>query len=123
MLKLKINLNYKQPEPKNEQERKEFLSPRELTSSYINYAANKKFPDGLKGVNLRAFARIQNKLDSALLDKEDFIELETAEVDFLKEILKGDDVQFPPAVSKYVVILLDEFDDTLAKEKAKTKGK
>ena len=117
MLKLKIDLNYKQPEPKNEKEKAEFVSSSELTSSYINYAANKKYPNGLKGVNLRAFARIQNKLDTAILDKIDYIELESAEVDFLKEILKGEDVEFPANVSKFVVVLLDEFDNTLAKEK------
>lgn len=123
MLKLKITLNYKQPEPKTEQDKATFQTPRELTSGYINYAVNKKYPGGLKGISLRTFGRIQSKLDEAVLDKKDSIELETSEVDFIKETLLNDEIEFPSAISRYVLILIDEFEDAIAKEKAKNKEK
>lgn len=107
-MELKINLNYKRGEPKTDEEKKVRISDSALTMDYINFATKKKFPDGITtNLQLRIFARIQNKIDDAILDKKDFVSLEKAEVTFLKEVFK-DDITFPSELAKYVVVLLDE---------------
>ena len=111
MIKLKLNIPYNRPIPKSDSEN--ILSDSELTVNYLNFAVEKKYPNGLKGIVLRTFARIQNKMDTAILDQQDYIELDATEFDLLKESIKNDELEFPAGTSKYVVLLIDEFDEIL----------
>lgn len=112
MVKIKININYKRKAP-TEAEKKDWLSDSELSNDYINYAVRAKYPSGLKGISIRIFARIQNKIDDAIIEKKDFIELEKAEMDFMKEVFKSEELSYPVQIVKHVVLLLDEVSKAL----------
>ncbi len=104
MSKLIINLDYKR-----KAEAIKDMPNSALTADYIGYASNAKYPNGLDGKVRRIYGRIQCKLDDALDKKADSIELEAAEVDFLKSIFK-EDTKFPTNLSQYVVVLEDAID-------------
>lgn len=103
---MRVKLDYKQPpqvagQPKNP-------SSQQLTLMYIQYAVKAKFPT-LKGQLMRIWGRIQRKLDEAVNENLDTIELEAAEIDFLRKCI-NDETQFPSEVSKFVVVLQDEIE-------------
>ena len=70
-------------------------------------AVSQKYKDGLEGQKRRIFGRIQRKIDDAIDNKKDEIELEQAEKDFLRGVFK-DEVKLPPLASKYIMVLEDE---------------
>lgn len=119
MSKLKINIDYKRKDPVTEEEKKAFLPDAELTLSYIQYGARKKYPDGIKGTELKVFSRIQNKVEDAIDEKNSSVEFEKAEVDFLKSIFYKDDIAYPTDIAKYIVRLLDEMDKLFLEAKKK----
>ena len=98
-----INIDYKQPISKQGELR---LSNSEITQNYIQYAVLQTYKDGLEGQLRRILGRIQRKLDEAIENKKDEIELEQAEIDFIKKSFK--DIKTPVELSKYFVLLEDE---------------
>ena len=118
----KINIDYKRKEPTSEEEKAVYLSNSDLTKDYIVFAARQKYPKGADNLKLRNFARIQRKIDDAIFDKKNSINIENAEIEFLKDIFK--DNTFPTEIAKYIVILMDEIenlktDEDIAKEAKK----
>lgn len=123
MIKFQINLDYRVPKPKTDAEKEAFKSNSELTENYLAYAARKKYPDGMpSGVKLRSFARVQRKIDDAIEEGKDYISLENAEFDVIKEIFK-DELAFPADIARFIVVLLDEIDSMTAAEKVSSEKK
>lgn len=85
-----------------------WLSDREMTVDYITFATNQAFPEGLDGQKRRVFGRIDRKLQNALKEQLDEIELEEAEKDFLKEVFLRKDPKFRADLARFVIILEDE---------------
>jgi hypothetical protein len=107
MTTLKIDLDYgRKPEAIAE------VNNAELTADYIQFAVNKKH-EHLTGSQTRMFARIQRKLDAAIAESKDSVELEISEAEFIRDAFK--DAKVPPALAKYFVVLMDEVDN-LGKE-------
>lgn len=100
---MKVNIDYQRPVTQGD------LPNSELTLDYINHAATQAYPNGLEGQVRRIYGRIQRKIDEAISAKEDEVDLETAEKDFLKKIFK--EAKFPASLSKYVLLLEDEIDN------------
>lgn len=96
---MRINLEYNQPKETT-------LSNAELTFDYITHAINKRHEKGLNSSQRRLWGRIQRKFDDAIEQKFDEVELEEAEIDFIKEAFR--DVVFPASLAKFVVVLEDE---------------
>lgn len=117
MTKFKINLDYKRKDPKPGEE-KDYLSNSELTQNYIEFAARSKYEKGLEGQLRRCFGRIQRKLDDAVDNKHDEVELEDAEIDFIVGIFDNK-VLMPTALAKYLSVLEDEVDRVNAERKKK----
>ena len=117
-MKFKINIEYNILE-RDRAKGEEPLSNSEITLNYINLAVSLKYKDGLEGQKRRLFGRIQRKLDDAVDNKKDEIELEEAEKDFLKGLFK-DDIKMPSLASKYISLLEDEVDN-LSKDEEKKK--
>lgn len=116
MITLNINLKYNRSS--KEMEKDSALTDSQLTQDYINFAANAKYKNGLDdATKRRIYARIQRKLDDAIEAGEGTITLEKAESDFLKDCMK--EPPFPAALSKYVVVLEDEFERMISESKDK----
>ncbi len=109
MSKLTIDIKYGMDIRSNPDE----FSNQEITFNYIQIAVADKYKQGLEGQKRRIFSRIQNKFDAAIENKEESIELESAEEDFIKDAFR--DAKFPPLLARYVVMLEDEV-DKLGKE-------
>lgn len=75
----------------------------ELTQDYIAYAVSTAHKEGLEGQQRRIWGRIQRKFDTAIITKAYDVELEQAELDFIRSSFK--EAKFTPALAKYVVIL------------------
>lgn len=98
-----INLDYK----RSAEDIKK-ISNSNITLDYLTYAVSQTFSNGLDGQKRRTWGRIQRKLDEAIDNNSETIELEEAEVYFLKTIFK--DITFIPHLAKFVVILEDELE-------------
>lgn len=108
MKKFNIDLDYKRPEPKTEEDKKNFKTNPELTQDYIAYAVNLSYKDGLEGQLRRVYGRIQRKLDTALDENKPEVELEESELDFLDKAISNS--KFPVNIAKYVLVLEAELD-------------
>lgn len=97
---MKLNLEYKLPKGTD-------LSNEQLTVNYIETAISSANPQGLELQNRKIFSRIQRKLDEALESKKE-VEFEKAELDLLVDSFRV--AKFPPAASKYVVLLEQEIE-------------
>lgn len=102
-MKFNLNLDYGR-KPKEVEE----LANRNLTEDYISFGVRQIYKDGLDNQFRRTWGRIQRKLDAALEAKKNFIELEHAELDFIKRGIK--DAKYPPDLSKYIIVLEDAMD-------------
>lgn len=102
---MNIDLNY----PIKEVEGKTRLSNSELTLDYIGYAVSKKYPSGISGQLMRIWGRIQNKFDVAIENKVVVIDLEDAEIEFIKKIM-SEEVGFPSHLAKCILVLDAEID-------------
>lgn len=103
MIKLKVNLDFKRTEDQIKKS-----TNQEIVADYITYAVKSAYKEGLDNQWRRTWARIQRKLDDAVEKKQDKVEFENGEMDFIKRSFK--DVKFPIDLAKYVVILEDELD-------------
>jgi hypothetical protein len=108
--KLRIDLPYNRPAPKNGEDR---VSDVELTDDYIGYAVNNVHKDGLEGQMRRIYGRIQRKIEEAIKSGAGEIELEQAEKDFLRKAFK--DCKVPSGISKFFVVLEDEIERATAR--------
>jgi len=102
MKTLNLNIDYQRP-----QESIDKISNSALTCDYLDNVIVTKYPE-LQGQKLRAFARIQRKLDAALEGKLETIDFEDGDFDLIKEAFK--DLRFNARLAKYVVYLMDEID-------------
>lgn len=109
MTKLQLEIDYGRPKEMVEQ-----TNNLALTQNYIEFAVNQKFPQ-LKGQLLRVYSRIQRKLEAAVEAKQPDLELEAAEVDFIKDAFK--DVAFSSGLAKFAVRLIDVIDNLGKEEK------
>lgn len=98
---MKINLDYKRSE-----EAIKAITNSGLTLNYIEYAVESAHKNGLSGSQRRIYGRIQRKIDRAIEDEQDSVELEQAEKDFLRDAFRSSN--FPANAAKYVVILEEE---------------
>lgn len=81
----------------------ERLSDVELSLDYITYALNSAYPQGVEGQLRRQIGRVQRKLDETIAQKRSEVDLESNEIDLLKECFRKS--KFNPMLSKYVVVL------------------
>lgn len=101
-MQFNLNQDYKRPEGISKE-----LSNSEVTVNYIEFAVNQIYNTGLQGSQRRIFARIQRKMDEAIDKKEEVIDLEQAEFDFIYDIFKNDKLVYGSSLAKYVVVLED----------------
>jgi hypothetical protein len=126
MSTLKLNLPYMRdrereaydeiPErnPMTGQAKSKWTSDAELTENYIAMAVQTKYPQGLKGQLRRVYGRIQRKMDSAIKEGADEIDLEVAEKDFLRKIFQDEELAIPANVSHLFTVLEDEIESACA---------
>jgi hypothetical protein len=60
----------------------------ETTLNLIMMLTNDKYPQGIDGAYRRIFSRITNKLDEAIEKDANLIELEQAELDLIKNVIR-----------------------------------
>lgn len=121
MPKLKLNIDYKRPQ---EQIKEDVLSDPELSVNYIEFAFGNVYRDGLEGQLRRIVSRIQRKLETGIEDKTKIakeVELEVSELELIQKTLQN--AKFPPLVSRYVILLEDEIEETLKPPKEDKKDK
>lgn len=102
-MKLKLDLDYKRLE-----EEKKKTSNIALTEDYINYSIIQAYKEGIDGQLKRIVARLQRKLEDAVLNNTPEIEIEEAELDIIKKSFEK--VKTPVQLIKYWIILEDEID-------------
>lgn len=114
-MKFKVNLKYNSKD--------ESTGAQQTTANFIIGAVHSKNEKGLDGDHRRIFGRIQDKLDDAIDNKLEYIDLERAEYDLIVRALK--EARLPAIMSSNLVILEDELEDCLKRDKAKDdkKGK
>lgn len=99
--RLKLALDYKMPATVTQ-------SPSETTSNYIDGAVSSAHPQGVEGQMRRIYGRLQRKIDKAIEEGFNEVELEAAERDLLRKSFN--DCKISAALSKYFVILEDEIE-------------
>lgn len=102
-MKIKLNVDYKRKEEESRE-----VSNISLSADYINFAINQTHKDGVEGQLKRVVGRLQRKLDDAVINKTEEIDLESAEIDLIKKSFEK--VKTPPQLTKYWIILEDEID-------------
>lgn len=109
---MKINLNYRQPEPK---EGHKNSTDSELTLEYINYAVSYVYPivqgpqglvGGLEGQLRRKYGRIQTLLNDAVDEKKEEVSLTEDQLKFLYDVFEK--AQFAAPISRFVIVLEEE---------------
>ena len=100
----KLNLDYSRDAKDNDK-----LSDAEVTLTYLTYAVRISYKDGLDNQFRRMWARIQRKLDAAIDDNKNEIDLDVSEFDFIKGAFKSPKI--PSDIAKYFVILEDYIDE------------
>jgi len=79
---------------------------RNITVSYLEGGVNLVNAKGLDGEKRRIFGRTQRKLDEALENKKNEVELEDAEFDLLNDCFKK--ATFDALLSKHLLVLEEE---------------
>lgn len=100
---LHLDLPYKLPADSKE-------DINELTATYVQSAINLKYPQGLEGQVRRLWGRVQRKIDSALEEKKNEVELEDSEFDFIKKAVLDETIKFPAHIAKYINVLEEELE-------------
>lgn len=111
-MKFKIKLPYNQPKEITDEDGQKIKNPiseQELTLDYISHAIGQTFKDGLTGSQRRTYGRFQRKMDEAIEQKAEAIELADDEKDLIKKAFN--EVSFPASLSKFVIVLEDEIDN------------
>lgn len=103
---MKINIDYRRKIPADFNDK--VTSNSEITFSYIEYAVSSKHEKGLDSTLRRIWGRIQRKMEAAIEAQADDVELDAAEFDFIRKSVE--DTKYPPAYSKYILILEDEIE-------------
>lgn len=99
---LKVNLDYGRKEVKPNE-----LSNQELTAYYIGMAVNTAYRDGgLSGSETRSYARVQRKLDEAIDNKAEEIDMAEGDLEFIADAFQK--AHCPPEIAKYYVVAEDE---------------
>jgi hypothetical protein len=99
-----INIDYKFKKVEGQ----EIFSNSDVTLDLITFSVNQKYKDGLEGQLRRTWNRIVKKFDEAIDSKKDSIELEQAEIDFIKKTFN--EAKFPVVNTKPVCILEEEIE-------------
>lgn len=113
MFKLKVNIPYN---IKNSKEKSQ-----ETTYNLILNGVSSKYPQGIDGAYRKTWARLQRKLDEAVENNANSIEIETDEKDLIKNVLN--DGKFSAIICQYVSILEDEFEKCVEENKNKKNEK
>ncbi len=121
MSELKINLPYERTREKEAYDKQpevfpggakksDWLSSAELTENYISLAMqlHPDYKQGLRGQLRRVYGRIQRKLDAAIRDGKDSIEIKEDEQRFFKKLFDEEKLEVPPQISHLWVVLEDE---------------
>ncbi len=104
IVKMKINLDYLWKDAP--------MPFQQLTYNYISYAVNQTYKEGLDGSYLRMWGRIQRKMEKAIEDKKNTIDLTIDEAEFISKARKP--VKYPPQDAKYISVLDDELSKLVA---------
>ncbi len=98
---MKVNIDYGRTEAQIKEASNQFL-----TRDYIEYAFGKAYPTGTKGQLLRQISQIQRKLDQAVDENLDEIDLDGSQMDLIRDAM--DKTEFTTNITRFVVRLLDE---------------
>lgn len=103
---MKLSVEYLRSKPKDGAETE---SDSQTTSNIISYAIQKAYPDGLDGNGplRRMYGRLQRKLDTAVDDGENSIEVDQSEVDMISKAMTT--AKFPTNWSS----LVDQLEEAL----------
>lgn len=104
--RLRVLLDYNAPESQNGDDA---VRGAALTADYINHAVTNAHQQGLEGQQRRIYSRIQRKLDGAIENSDEDIELEQAECDFLRKAFEA--CKVPAVIAKYFVVLEDAIEE------------
>ena len=110
LYKLKIALPYKLKD--------ETSTSQEVSSNYIIFAMNNKNPQGLEGQARRIFGRLQAKLDEAIENKSECLELETSEFELIKKNIE--EAKFPVQFSQNLLMLEEAIAEAIKNHYDKT---
>jgi hypothetical protein len=99
-----MNLNLNLPYVKTAKEL-ENESNSQTTLNIIIFMLSATYKEGIEGQTRRIYGRLQAKLEQALENKVETIELESAEVDMIRNVSK---TKTPVTWSKWVLVLEDE---------------
>lgn len=83
------------------------LSNQEIIQNWVLYALNQKYGQALKGQTLRSVNRLMNKLQKAVDDNAEKVELEESEKDIIREVF-GEEIGFPVGAAPVVVAIQNE---------------
>jgi len=106
MIKLKLNLDYKLNPPDGKKVTDKDNA--EVSKGYIEYAVSAFHREGLDSQFRRVYAKIQQKIDSAIEDEKYEIDLDQGEFNLIKLAFDSDKVKFQASLAKYVLVLEDE---------------
>jgi len=90
------------------------IGKKELFTNYLMQAAQLRFKDGLGLKYQRILLKVMDKAEAA---KNDFLELEDAEFEFIKDCF--DNAKFSPQVVKVVNQIYDFIENALKEEEKK----
>lgn len=100
-MKLKINLAYKIKLAPDEKP----VSNQEVTQNYLFIAVTSKYPNGLDGTYRRMFGKIMSKMDDAITSGAEEIDIESSELDLIKNAMR--DSKFPAPMAYNANLLED----------------
>lgn len=100
---MRINLDYKMTEKEKGE-----LTYSKFTQDLITAGVVNHYEKGLEGSMRRIWGRIQRKLDAAVEGNAEEVELEQAEIDFIKKAVES--AKFDPRVAKFVAVLEEEIE-------------
>jgi len=99
---LRINIDYKaKPDPAAAKQ----LTHQELTENYLNFGINAKYPDGIDGQLKRTVGRLQRKIEEAVENNKDTVELEESEFDLITNAVET--AKYPTHLCRFVILLED----------------
>lgn len=108
---MNINLDYQKTKEALEKE-----SNQTTTYNVIMFAVSVVYPNGLGGQLRRVFGRMKTKLMKAKDANADSVELESAEIDFLKRTWNDEKCLLPALWADHANLIDDEIDQlTIAK--------
>lgn len=108
MFVLKLDFDFGLSEKQNPEK----ATPQEIVFNWVRFAVTQKHKDGLSGGMLRTWGRLQKKFETAIADKDTFIQIEDAEKEIIQKAFNdGEKVKFPIDAAKVVMVIQDTIDN------------